>query len=104
MDILTGRETEYYHDSSVMLTADSKQKEQQDSDQTNSSTRNESGRGHTSGMLMVGPNFRVGKKIGCGNFGELRLGNRLNDNNLFSWIVTNLIFEICVVVLHVLSI
>ena len=24
--------------------------------------------------LMVGPNFRVGKKIGCGNFGELRLG------------------------------
>ena len=25
-------------------------------------------------MLMVGPNFRVGKKIGCGNFGELRLG------------------------------
>ena len=28
----------------------------------------------TSGVLMVGPNFRVGKKIGCGNFGELRLG------------------------------
>lgn len=28
----------------------------------------------SSGMLMVGPNFRVGKKIGCGNFGELRLG------------------------------
>lgn len=27
-----------------------------------------------SGVLMVGPNFRVGKKIGCGNFGELRLG------------------------------
>ncbi|KAM6037049.1 casein kinase I isoform 4-T4 [Theristicus caerulescens] len=26
-----------------------------------------------SGVLMVGPNFRVGKKIGCGNFGELRL-------------------------------
>uniref|UniRef100_A0A8D8ZQ98 non-specific serine/threonine protein kinase n=1 Tax=Cacopsylla melanoneura TaxID=428564 RepID=A0A8D8ZQ98_9HEMI len=26
-----------------------------------------------SGYLMVGPNFRVGKKIGCGNFGELRL-------------------------------
>ena len=24
--------------------------------------------------VMVGPNFRVGKKIGCGNFGELRLG------------------------------
>ncbi|KAK2118252.1 Casein kinase I isoform gamma-3 [Saguinus oedipus] len=27
----------------------------------------------SSGVLMVGPNFRVGKKIGCGNFGELRL-------------------------------
>ena len=27
-----------------------------------------------SAVLMVGPNFRVGKKIGCGNFGELRLG------------------------------
>ena len=27
-----------------------------------------------SNILMVGPNFRVGKKIGCGNFGELRLG------------------------------
>ncbi|KAH8039655.1 hypothetical protein HPB51_008248 [Rhipicephalus microplus] len=26
-----------------------------------------------SGVLMVGPNFKVGKKIGCGNFGELRL-------------------------------
>lgn len=28
-------------------------------------------------MLMVGPNFRVGKKIGCGNFGELRLGKSI---------------------------
>ena len=28
----------------------------------------------TSGVLMVGPNFRVGKRIGSGNFGELRLG------------------------------
>uniref|UniRef100_A0A8K9V1P0 non-specific serine/threonine protein kinase n=1 Tax=Oncorhynchus mykiss TaxID=8022 RepID=A0A8K9V1P0_ONCMY len=26
----------------------------------------------SSGVLMVGPNFRVGKKIGCGNFGELK--------------------------------
>jgi hypothetical protein len=25
-------------------------------------------------QLMVGPNYKVGKKIGCGNFGELRLG------------------------------
>uniref|UniRef100_G3SQY7 non-specific serine/threonine protein kinase n=1 Tax=Loxodonta africana TaxID=9785 RepID=G3SQY7_LOXAF len=31
----------------------------------------------SSGVLMVGPNFRVGKKIGCGNFGELRLGEYL---------------------------
>ncbi|XP_069348702.1 casein kinase I isoform X9 [Eulemur rufifrons] len=30
----------------------------------------------SSGVLMVGPNFRVGKKIGCGNFGELRLDQR----------------------------
>ncbi|XP_072372652.1 casein kinase I isoform X3 [Scyliorhinus torazame] len=39
------------------------------------------GRGsHSSGVLMVGPNFRVGKKIGCGNFGELRLGKNLYTN------------------------
>lgn len=31
----------------------------------------------SSGVLMVGPNFRVGKKIGCGNFGELRLGKSI---------------------------
>ncbi|KAG7468303.1 hypothetical protein MATL_G00141420 [Megalops atlanticus] len=33
-----------------------------------------------SGVLMVGPNFRVGKKIGCGNFGELKLGKNLYTN------------------------
>lgn len=33
----------------------------------------------SSGMLMVGPNFRVGKKIGSGNFGELRLGQYAGD-------------------------
>lgn len=32
----------------------------------------------STGVLMVGPNFRVGKKIGCGNFGELRLGKLFN--------------------------
>ncbi len=37
------------------------------------SARTNSSSSH-SGVLMVGPNFRVGKKIGCGNFGELRLG------------------------------
>ncbi|XP_076977384.1 casein kinase I isoform X1 [Tamandua tetradactyla] len=36
--------------------------------------------GASSGVLMVGPNFRVGKKIGCGNFGELRLGKNLYTN------------------------
>ncbi|XP_004378724.1 casein kinase I [Trichechus manatus latirostris] len=38
------------------------------------------GSGASSGVLMVGPNFRVGKKIGCGNFGELRLGKNLYTN------------------------
>ncbi|CAG2243950.1 CSNK1G [Mytilus edulis] len=33
-----------------------------------------------SGVLMVGPNFRVGKKIGHGNFGEIRLGKNLYNN------------------------
>lgn len=36
-------------------------------------------------MLMVGPNFRVGKRIGAGNFGEIRLGASTiataSDNN-----------------------
>ena len=29
---------------------------------------------------MVGPNFRVGKRIGAGNFGEIRLGKNLYNN------------------------
>ena len=37
----------------------------------------------SSGVLMVGPNFRVGKKIGCGNFGELRLGEMLMSILMF---------------------
>lgn len=32
------------------------------------------------GALMVGPNYKVGKKIGSGNFGELRLGKNLYTN------------------------
>nr|XP_060611584.1 casein kinase I isoform X2 [Anolis sagrei ordinatus] len=46
------------------------------------STHNSRGSGSSSaaGVLMVGPNFRVGKKIGCGNFGELRLGKNLYTN------------------------
>ena len=46
-----------------------------------SSSRGPHGRsssGSGSGVLMVGPNFRVGRKIGCGNFGELRLGENGN--------------------------
>ncbi|XP_072574132.1 casein kinase I isoform X9 [Paramormyrops kingsleyae] len=39
-----------------------------------------SGSSASSGVLMVGPNFRVGKKIGCGNFGELKLGKNLYTN------------------------
>ena len=44
------------------------------------SPRNSSG-SSGSGVMMVGPNFRVGKKIGCGNFGELRLGRNLYDDD-----------------------
>lgn len=38
------------------------------------SSSRQSASSSNTGVLMVGPNFRVGKKIGCGNFGELRLG------------------------------
>uniref|UniRef100_A0A8C5GDC8 non-specific serine/threonine protein kinase n=1 Tax=Gouania willdenowi TaxID=441366 RepID=A0A8C5GDC8_GOUWI len=46
----------------------------------NRSAHSSRGGGANSGVLMVGPNFRVGKKIGCGNFGELRLGKNLYTN------------------------
>ncbi|XP_041980729.1 casein kinase I isoform X10 [Aricia agestis] len=73
---------------------DSKDKERQNEDKRTSTATGGAGRGvggsamHTSrhsvnsssGVLMVGPNFRVGKKIGCGNFGELRLGKNLYNN------------------------
>uniref|UniRef100_H0XRN2 Uncharacterized protein n=1 Tax=Otolemur garnettii TaxID=30611 RepID=H0XRN2_OTOGA len=36
--------------------------------------------GTSSGFLMVGSNFCVGKKICCGNFRELRLGKNLYTN------------------------
>ena len=41
----------------------------------------QTGSASNSGVLMVGPNFRVGKKIGCGNFGELRLGKYERNGN-----------------------
>ena len=31
-------------------------------------------KGDNSSPMMLGPHFKVGKKIGSGNFGELRLG------------------------------
>lgn len=40
----------------------------------NTTTNRPSSTASGSTQLMVGPNYRVGKKIGCGNFGELRLG------------------------------
>lgn len=48
-------------------------------DQSNETTTTSTSAAATSGsganaMLMVGPNFRVGKRIGAGNFGEIRLG------------------------------
>ncbi|XP_779900.1 casein kinase I [Strongylocentrotus purpuratus] len=49
------------------------------SSRTGSSGGRQSNAGNP-GVLMVGPNFRVGKKIGCGNFGELRLGKNLYNN------------------------
>ncbi|CAG9860285.1 unnamed protein product [Phyllotreta striolata] len=45
-----------------------------------SNDRMQSRHSSTTGALMVGPNFRVGKKIGSGNFGELRLGRNLYNN------------------------
>eukprot|EP00047_Mylnosiga_fluctuans_P020327 m.90993 g.90993 ORF g.90993 m.90993 type:complete len:388 (+) comp8483_c0_seq2:81-1244(+) len=37
-------------------------------------------RSRDDGVMMVGPNFKVGKKIGAGNFGELRLGKNIYNN------------------------
>uniref|UniRef100_A0A8C2M9T4 non-specific serine/threonine protein kinase n=1 Tax=Cricetulus griseus TaxID=10029 RepID=A0A8C2M9T4_CRIGR len=48
--------------------------------QRNTHCSRPSGTSASSGGLMVGPNFRVGKKIGCGKFGELRLGENLYTN------------------------
>jgi hypothetical protein len=52
-------------------------------DKSNETTTSTSAASSTSGpnaMLMVGPNFRVGKRIGAGNFGEIRLGKNLYNN------------------------
>lgn len=39
-----------------------------------------SSRGEKEEVLMVGPNFRVGKRLGAGNFGEIRVGKNLYNN------------------------
>jgi len=52
----------------------------QTSSRTRSNMASRGGPPASSSVLMVGPNFRVGKKIGCGNFGELRLGKNLYNN------------------------
>lgn len=53
--------------------------------------------GTNSGVLMVGPNFRVGKKIGCGNFGELRLGKNLYTNEYVAIKLVSSPFWHCVI-------
>jgi casein kinase 1 gamma len=58
----------------------SNQPNQRSANSTQHSARQQGGSNQQSGVLMVGPNFRVGKKIGCGNFGELRLGKNLYTN------------------------
>ncbi|XP_031570830.1 casein kinase I-like [Actinia tenebrosa] len=64
-------------------------KREQDGDRIRKNTRQSRSSVHTprsssnsssSGVMMVGPNFRVGKRIGNGNFGELRLGKNLYNN------------------------
>ncbi|XP_069749485.1 casein kinase I isoform X10 [Narcine bancroftii] len=57
-----------------------KPKDKDKIDERSRMTRSGGRSAHNSGVLMVGPNFRVGKKIGCGNFGELRLGKNLYTN------------------------
>lgn len=50
----------------------------------------------SSGVLMVGPNFRVGKKIGCGNFGELRLGK-----SKYSFVTNYIVYVVLMQSCHV---
>jgi len=43
----------------------------------NQQPRSSSSGSGTPNVMMVGPNFKVGKKIGAGNFGEIRLGKNM---------------------------
>ncbi|EHB18093.1 Casein kinase I isoform gamma-3 [Heterocephalus glaber] len=80
--LFQGRRTRFNQEFKVeyrKLDMDNKKKDKDKSDDrmarpSGRSGHNTRGTGSSSsGVLMVGPNFRVGKKIGCGNFGELRL-------------------------------
>lgn len=45
-----------------------------------SQSRSSSSTNSSDAVMMVGPNFKVGKEIGRGNFGVLRLGKNLYNN------------------------
>ena len=49
-------------------------KKESKSGEVNKKDTNQPTNATSENVLMVGPNFRVGKKIGSGNFGELRIG------------------------------
>ncbi|VDO68787.1 unnamed protein product [Schistosoma curassoni] len=58
-------------------TTSQKKEERQHSGKQNNMQQDAPRSSREGNTLLVGPNFRVGKKIGCGNFGELRLGQYL---------------------------
>lgn len=53
-----------------------------------SQSRSSSSTNSSDAVMMVGPNFKVGKEIGRGNFGVLRLGKfrQLYNVLLINWI------------------
>ncbi|CAH1995148.1 unnamed protein product [Acanthoscelides obtectus] len=62
---------------------DAKQKSSKSYIRNDSTNSRHSPSGSSNGIKQgprVGPNFQLGKKIGCGNFGELRLGKNLYNN------------------------
>ncbi|CAH8613655.1 unnamed protein product [Schistosoma guineensis] len=61
-------------------TTSQKKEERQHSGKQNNMQQDAPRSSREGNTLLVGPNFRVGKKIGCGNFGELRLGRNLYTN------------------------
>lgn len=49
------------------------------------SSQSRSSTGTNGDVLMVGPNFKVGKEIGRGNFGVLRLGSFIINHDELSF-------------------